>query len=582
MAVVTTYINSYGDITIFCFCLYTILICLYPLLRAALAVGNIVWLYVAALAALLGNYLMLALNTLFLGEWLYVGFDSFTLFNNIIDLSLAFGLTPLSYSFSLLVVVIGLATNIYILNYFKNEADEGGFIFWINSFVVSMLILVLSNNFFTLFLGWELIGFTSFFLINFWQSRRGTLKSSFKAFSFNLVSDLFLLGALVIFYQLTSTTDISTFLYLISWGGLYQESLINFAIFLLIGCASIKSVQLVGHLWLPDSMEAPVPASALIHSATLVSAGIYLLARFNLVLVLYNWMPCLTLLGAVTAAYGGVVAASQTDMKKLLAYSTMSHCGFLMILVSFSNFSVLIIYLFLHGLYKASTFFCAGSFIRVFGSQDTRVMGGGQRLFLGDTILLLLCAGNLCGLPLTMGVLYKTFFLKLMLFQPVGLLSAGFMILGMLMGAVYFYRLVYYSAFDIAKWTNLGLYTGLEANSTTFSEEGNFLNKNHLIGVSIILSFGLYVYVIFNWITGWGHLEYDMGLYNGFVPGYLFGLVNDFYSAYLIYFYAVYLIIFLAIFLLSWRSQYYWNNKGQAIIFSTFATLAGSVCALYI
>ena len=98
---------------------------------------------------------------------LYVDFSSLTLFTNILDFNISFALTPISFAFSFLVLIIGFCTNIYILNYFKGEADESGFIFWINSFVISMLILILANNFFTLFLGWELIGFTSFFLINF-------------------------------------------------------------------------------------------------------------------------------------------------------------------------------------------------------------------------------------------------------------------------------------------------------------------------------------------------------------------------------------------------------------------------------
>ena len=164
-------------------------------------------------------------------------------------------------------------------------------------------------------------------------------------------------------------------------------------------------------------MEAPVPASALIHSATLVSAGIYLLLRFNILLVYREWDLYIVGLGAITGSYGGIVAAAQTDMKKLLAYSTMSHCGFLMLLVGLGNFHILVVYLFLHGIFKAATFFCAGSFIRLYGSQDTRVMGGGQRFFAGDATLLLICASNLCGLPLTIGVLYKSFFMKIFLLR---------------------------------------------------------------------------------------------------------------------------------------------------------------------
>ena len=122
-----------------------------------------------------------------------------------------------------------------------------------------------------------------------------------------------------------------------------------------------------------------------------------------------------------------------------------------MILVACSNFYVLITYLFLHGFYKAATFFCAGSFIRIYGSQDTRVMGGNNKLFLAETTLLLICAGNLAGLPLTIGVLYKNFFLLIIEVYNIGILAGGLMLVGLLTGVIYFYRLVIYSTFDITK-----------------------------------------------------------------------------------------------------------------------------------
>ena len=147
--------------------------------------------------------------------------------------------------------------------------------------------------------------------------------------TFNLISDIHLLSSFVSFFLVSKTSNCSIFLNLLILEGIPRSSLLWFGTMTLIGCASIKSVQIVGHLWLPDSMEAPVPASSLIHSATLVSAGIYLLCRFNILLVTSGCVPVLITIGAITAAYGGVVAAAQTDMKKLLAYSTMSHCGFL-------------------------------------------------------------------------------------------------------------------------------------------------------------------------------------------------------------------------------------------------------------
>lgn len=198
-------------------------------------------------------------------------------------------------------------------------------------------------------------------------------------------------------------------------------------------------------------MEAPVPASSLIHSATLVSAGIYLLMRFNILYQVFNYQTYLLIWGALTALYGGVVAASQTDMKKLLAYSTMSHCGFLWVLSASGNFYITILYLFLHGFFKAATFYCSGNFIRAFGSQDSRYMGNAHRISPLDTFLLFICSSNLAGLPLTFGFVYKTFFFSLLLQGGLGFATVAALLFAALTSVIYFFRLVYYVTFDYYK-----------------------------------------------------------------------------------------------------------------------------------
>ena len=200
-----------------------------------------------------------------------------------------------------------------------------------------------------------------------------------------------------------------------------------------------------------DTMEAPVPASSLIHSATLVSAGVFFLLRFNLLISLSGCTGLIIGLGSLTAAYGALVSAAQTDVKKLLAYSTMSHCGFLFVLVGLGDSRIAVVYLFLHGLFKAATFFCVGSFVRLYGTQDTRLMGGGARFYWGDTVLLLVCSSNLCGLPLTVGIVYKIFFFKILLASTLNFFSLGCLMVAMLASLVYFYRLVFYAAFDFYK-----------------------------------------------------------------------------------------------------------------------------------
>ena len=478
------------------------------------------------------------------------------------------------FLFSFLVLFIGFCTNMYALNYFRNEADEMGFVFWLNAFILSMVVLVLSANFFTLFFGWELIGFTSFFLINFWQSRRATLKSSFKAFTFNLVSDLLLLIALVILYLNLHTTNIQIVLNTVKLPGMSSNGWVIFTSICLIGCASIKSVQIVGHLWLPDSMEAPVPASALIHSATLVSAGVFLLLRFYNIIEIHQ--SIILTLGCVTAAYGGVVAAAQTDVKKLLAYSTMSHCGFLFILVSCGDCYITIVYLFLHGLFKASTFFCVGSFVRFYGTQDTRLMGNGARLLWGDTFCLLFCAVNLCGLPLTIGITYKSFFFKTIFCSYFNILHVGLIYIALLSSLIYFYRLIFYSIFDTFKgslgtspmlWHTFKDMLKKRGERWNMWMKRNYVDSSRITTTSLwyslffLVFFSFYVYfnIIFHNLIIFRNDDFINTLYlnSNIVSVYFL----NFYNVYLIYFYFFYLLTLILIIFVTWRKNYYFFTK---------------------
>ena len=361
----------------------------------------------------------------------------------------SFKINSLNFLFLLLVSIIGFATNIYILNYFKYEERAEEFILLINWFIFSMIFLVISNTIFTLIIGWELIGLTSFLLINFWKFRTTTLSCSFKAFCFNKVSDLFLMLGCAILWNHYKINNIDTLLMYISLNKVDNSVLIYSCTCFLIS-ASIKSAQIIGHLWLPDSMEAPVPASALIHSATLVSAGVYLILKFQTLFVIAQMMEVIFFIGSLTACFGGLVAAAQTDMKKLLAYSTISHCGFIMASISLNSFLITITYLYLHGLFKASTFFCAGSIIKTNNTQDTRLMGNNHSQIF-DTTSLIISTINLGGLPFTFGYLYKQMFITQLSISTFSTVGVGFCIIGLLTSVIYVYKLIYYSCFDFRK-----------------------------------------------------------------------------------------------------------------------------------
>ena len=241
-------------------------------------------------------------------------------------------------------------------------------------------------------------------------------------------------------------------------------------------------------------MEAPVPASSLIHSATLVSAGIYLLLKFQIIFSLTNLSEVIFYLGSITACYGGIVAASQTDMKKLLAYSTISHCGFIVASISLNNFVITIIYLYLHGLFKASTFFCAGSIIKYNNTQDMRQMGMAKTQIF-NTMTLIVSSVNLGGLPFTFGYLYKQTFLLNLNVTYFDNLPYGLCIIGLLCSIVYVYKLIYYSCFDFRKGHLDTVTLLIQNNLVNFKDF--FFNFSYL---KVIAFFILYIFSIIFYI----------------------------------------------------------------------------------
>lgn len=473
-----------------------------------------------------------------------------------LDLSIYFRLDALSYLFVLLVAVIGLATNFYILNYMKYEAHEDVFALLINWFMFSMIMLVLANNLFSLFLGWESIGLSSFFLINFWNTRRGTVKASFKAFFFNKMSDVFLFVFILSINYMSFGNNLQFVNLVTSLSPENFSQFYEFAGISLFVCTLFKSAQIVGHLWLPDSMEAPVPASALIHSATLVSAGIYLLLRFTPIVTLNSLQSIAIIVGSITAAYGGIVSASQTDMKKLLAYSTISHCGFLFVTVGTQVYFGSVIYLFLHGLFKASTFFCAGSFIRVAGSQDTRHMGALSRVIPVDTIFLIICAFNLGGLPFSLGYLYKAMLISSTLSTPTNVGVLGLCAVGLLSSLVYVYRLVYYSAFDTAKEFFPQFIYELQQKQINVVSHWSLTSIVQIIAVSIILVFTLYIYVFFLSYFVYSDFILDHMPILLDVNSQLMSNANTFSKLFYELFYTLYLIVAITLIIVVWRVEY--------------------------
>ena len=356
-----------------------------------------------------------------LGQTIVVEFGSFFKFFVTDASNFMFTIDYISYNFILLTSLIAFFVLGYSFSYMRNEPKIILFVVLLKSFVLSMILLLLAGNWVVLILGWELIGITSFLLINFWNSKITTLKSTFKAFSFNKVSDCCLIISFLLhqYFNLGHFLNIDNSVLLSQNINIHifnvQFNYTDLFLYFLIISSFCKSAQFPFHMWLPDSMEAPVPASALIHSATLVSAGIYLMLRVNELLLNSNLLSTFMVLTSFTAFYGALISSYQTDIKKILAYSTISHCGFLMFSISLDNHFITLFYLFGHGFYKSLSFMCAGNIIQLNDNyQDLRRGGNLSQKNPFEFFFLTVCLFNLSSFPF-----FINFFAKHFLFNQI-------------------------------------------------------------------------------------------------------------------------------------------------------------------
>ena len=511
-----------------------------------------------------------------LGKWFIINTNYPIFFELFID--------SISYSFMFLTLTIATFVYMYAFSYFRYEPNVERLILLINCFVISMVCLVTSGNFFVLFLGWELIGLTSFFLINFWSTRMSTLKSAFKAFTFNKFSDVNLLISILLIYYISGDISIVNFNYQISNYNNFYINIMNYEIpfieiitFFLIGCAFVKSAQFGFHIWLPDSMEAPVPASALIHSATLVSAGVFILLRvsslFEYSLYAFYIIP---LVGAFTAFFGGLCSVYQSDIKKILAYSTISHCGFLMVCYSTYITEYTILYLYIHGFFKASVFLCVGNIIRFSRNyQDFRRMGNFWKYLPFECFMTFICLINLCGLPFSIGFYIKHL---LLLGYNINTYISYFIYINVLFGAVsglfYSYRLFYNVFFDFKKSKKILYNQANRSVLNSFYYSNTSLASNIAILSLIFLSYLISLY-LFNIFLNSSSLGEGLNIYSINSAQFeefnnpLLSTINN-----IGYFNWLLLLIMLLITLFSWRSvcNFYnvYNNFCLLLLFIIF------------
>ncbi len=308
-----------------------------------------------------------------------------------------------------LVALVALLVQVYSLEYLSDEASPslGRYYTYQSLFAFSMMGLVLAPNFVQLFVCWELVGLCSYLLIGYWYWKPEAARAAVKAFWITKAGDVGLLIGIVLLWRQAGTFDLTDMRALAAGGALPVAglSLITFCIYL---GAMGKSAQFPLHVWLPDAMEGPTPVSALIHAATMVTAGVYLLHRtswlFALtpdVLLLVAWI------GAITALLAAVLACVQDDIKRVLAYSTVSQLGYMMTAIGAGFSAAGFFHLLTHGLFKALLFLGAGAVIHAVGSNDLPRMGGLARRMPQTTVVFVVGTLALAGIPLFGGFLSK-------------------------------------------------------------------------------------------------------------------------------------------------------------------------------
>lgn len=350
-------------------------------------------------------------------QWATVGSLSF---------QIGFLIDRLTLLMMCVVTFVSLMVHIYTIGYMKEDPSYARFFSYISFFTFAMLSLVMANNFLQLFFGWEAVGVASYLLIGFWFKRPSATFASLKAFLVNRVGDMgFLLGIAVIFYYFNTLDYQAVFarvneaasIPLFTLGKNWTVSGMTLACLLLFVGAMGKSAQIPLHVWLPDSMEGPTPISALIHAATMVTAGVFLVARMSPLFELSEVArSTILIIGASTAFFMGLLGLVQNDIKRVIAYSTLSQLGYMMVALGASAYAAGVFHLMTHAFFKALLFLAAGSvIIAMHHEQDIRKMGNLKKYLPITYWTSLIGSIALCGIPPLSG-----FFSKEVIIDAVG------------------------------------------------------------------------------------------------------------------------------------------------------------------
>ncbi len=371
-----------------------------------------------------------------------------------LEVNWSMNIDPLSSVMLVVVTSVSALVHIYSIGYMSNDPHKPRFMAYLSLFTFAMLMLVTSDNFIQLFFGWEGVGLCSYFLIGFWFKKESANKAAIKAFVVNRVGDFgFALGIFLIFYlfgtvnysevfnQISKITD-KNLLFL----GITFNAVDLICLLLFIGAMG-KSAQILLHTWLPDAMEGPTPVSALIHAATMVTAGVFLVVRCS---PIYEYselaLNLITVVGMSTAFFAATVALVQNDIKKIIAYSTCSQLGYMFFATGVGAYNVAMFHLFTHAFFKALLFLGSGSVIHAFkDEQNINYMGGVWKKLPYTYSLMIIGTLALTGFPFLSGFYSKDAIIEFAYLRgnTVGYYAAGIGIFTAFLTSIYSWRLIF-------------------------------------------------------------------------------------------------------------------------------------------
>ena len=371
-----------------------------------------------------------------------------------LDVNWSMLIDPLSAVMLVVVTSVSSLVHIYSIGYMSHDPHKPRFMAYLSLFTFAMLMLVTSDNFIQLFFGWEGVGLCSYFLIGFWFKKESANAAAIKAFVVNRVGDFgFALGIFLIFYLFGTVNYSEVFQQIptvvdknLSFLGFEIKAIDLICLLLFIGAMG-KSAQILLHTWLPDAMEGPTPVSALIHAATMVTAGVFLVVRCS---PIYEYSPLIlnliTIVGMTTAFFAATVALVQTDIKKIIAYSTCSQLGYMFFAAGVGAYNVAMFHLFTHAFFKALLFLGSGSVIHAFkDEQDINNMGGVWKKLPYTYALMIIGTLALTGFPFLSGFYSKDAIIEFAYLKgnTTGYYAAGIGIFTAFLTSIYSWRLIF-------------------------------------------------------------------------------------------------------------------------------------------